>query len=183
MPLLHLPDGFTSRSATLDDIGVAVGLFNDADREFLKPDSPGNHDTNETLGDWTEPGFDLDADTLLVFDSVGTLAGYQEAFTTPPHVRAIVWGRVHPDFRGRGLGSALLTWGVERAREMVNRAPGGAAEAAQARVGAPREALAIPNRPNEGWSMDFVANTLADGPTFRTPNAVDDCTRVCGAAF
>lgn len=123
MPTLHLPDGLTSRPATLDDADAAVDLFNQADREFLSPGSPGNYDADETRGGWTEPDFDLDSDTLLVFDSIGTLVGYQEAFTIPPHVRAIVWGRVHPDFRGRGLGSALLTWGEERAREMVDRAP------------------------------------------------------------
>ena len=132
MPNLHLPDGFVSRPAMLDDLEAVVDLFNDADREFLRPGSPGNHNADETRGDWTEPSFNLDTDTLLVFDSIGTLVGYQEAFTTPPHVRAIVWGRVHPDFRDRGLGSALLNWGAERAREMVDRAPGGTAVDAQA---------------------------------------------------
>jgi len=46
---------------------------------------------------------------------------------------------------------------------------------------APREALAIPSRPNERWSIDFMADTLADGRTFRTLNVVDDCTRECVA--
>ena len=44
-----------------------------------------------------------------------------------------------------------------------------------------REALAIPERRNERWSMDFMADTLADGRTFRTFNVVDDCTRECVA--
>jgi len=46
---------------------------------------------------------------------------------------------------------------------------------------APRVALPIPNRPNERWSMDFMADTLADGRTFRALNVVDDCTRECVA--
>jgi putative transposase len=46
---------------------------------------------------------------------------------------------------------------------------------------APREALAIPDRPNQRWSLDFMADTLADGRTFRTLNVVDDCTQECVA--
>lgn len=136
MPSLYLPPGFKSRPATLNDVEAAVALFNTADREFLAPGAPGEHEVHETRGEWTEPGFDLDTDTVVVLDGNGDLVAYQEAFTVPPHVRAIIWGRVHPDQRGHGLGSALLAWGEGRAREMVGRAPEGAAVDAQAWVDA-----------------------------------------------
>ena len=42
---------------------------------------------------------------------------------------------------------------------------------------APREAMAVPSRPNVRWSMDFVAGTLSDGRTFRVLNIVDDYSR------
>jgi putative transposase len=42
---------------------------------------------------------------------------------------------------------------------------------------APREALPVPSRPNVRWSMDFVADTLGDGRTFRVLNIVDDFSR------
>ena len=42
---------------------------------------------------------------------------------------------------------------------------------------APRQALVVPSRANERWSIDFMADTLADGRTFRTLNVVDDFTR------
>ena len=42
---------------------------------------------------------------------------------------------------------------------------------------APREALPVPSRLNVRWSMDFMADTLADGRTFRTLNIVDDFSR------
>lgn len=45
----------------------------------------------------------------------------------------------------------------------------------------PRHPLVVPTRPNQRWSMDFMADTLADGRTFRTLNIVDDCTRECPA--
>ena len=39
----------------------------------------------------------------------------------------------------------------------------------------------VPAAPNERWSMDFIADTLADGRPFRTLNLVDDCSRECVA--
>jgi putative transposase len=42
---------------------------------------------------------------------------------------------------------------------------------------APREALPVPEQPNVRWSMDFVADTLGDGRTFRVLNIVDDFSR------
>lgn len=131
MPPLQLPAGFSSRPATLDDVDAAVDLFNISDREFLAPGSLGYHDVAETRSEWTEPGFDLSTDSVVVLDENGRLAAYQESFTTPPHVRAIVWGRVLPEFRGLGIGSMLLAWGEERARQLVDRAPEGAAVDAQ----------------------------------------------------
>ena len=44
---------------------------------------------------------------------------------------------------------------------------------------APREAIAIPERPHQRWSMDFMRDTLADGRAFRTLNVVDDHSRLC----
>jgi putative transposase len=42
---------------------------------------------------------------------------------------------------------------------------------------APRQALPVPSAPNVRWSMDFMADTLSDGRTFRTLNIVDDFSR------
>jgi len=38
------------------------------------------------------------------------------------------------------------------------------------------EPLAVPEAPNEVWSMDFMADQLADGRSFRTLNILDHCT-------
>jgi putative transposase len=42
-----------------------------------------------------------------------------------------------------------------------------------------RAPLALPSRPNERWSLDFVSDTLTDGRRFRALAIVDDCTREC----
>ena len=39
------------------------------------------------------------------------------------------------------------------------------------------EPLAVPDRPNETWSMDFMSDQLADGRSFRTLNVLDDFNR------
>jgi putative transposase len=44
-----------------------------------------------------------------------------------------------------------------------------------------RVPLPTPSRPGERWSMDFMADTLADSRGFRTLNIVDDFTRECVA--
>jgi putative transposase len=39
------------------------------------------------------------------------------------------------------------------------------------------EPLAVPDQPNETWSMDFMADALSDGRSFRTLNVIDDFNR------
>ena len=39
------------------------------------------------------------------------------------------------------------------------------------------EPLVVPEAPNEVWSMDFMADQLADGRSFRTLNVLDDFNR------
>jgi len=45
------------------------------------------------------------------------------------------------------------------------------------RVAVPRTPLALPTRPTERWSMDFISDALADGRKFRSLTLVDDFTR------
>lgn len=47
------------------------------------------------------------------------------------------------------------------------------------RLTRPRVALAVPEQPNERWSMDFVSDQLACGRRFRVLNLVDDHSREC----
>ena len=39
------------------------------------------------------------------------------------------------------------------------------------------EPLAVPDAPNTTWSMDFMADQLSDGRSFRTLNILDDFNR------
>lgn len=42
-----------------------------------------------------------------------------------------------------------------------------------------RRPLALPSRPNERWSLDFVSDAFTDGHRFRVLAVVDDFTREC----
>jgi putative transposase len=42
-----------------------------------------------------------------------------------------------------------------------------------------RAPIAVPLRPNDRWSLDFVSDQLLDGRRFRILVVVDDCTREC----
>ncbi|MFD1304194.1 IS3 family transposase [Methylobacterium marchantiae] len=42
-----------------------------------------------------------------------------------------------------------------------------------------RAPAAVPQEPNQRWSLDFVSDTLDDGRSFRILVVVDDCTREC----
>ena len=47
------------------------------------------------------------------------------------------------------------------------------------RVLGTRAPAAVPQEPNQRWSLDFVSDTLDDGRRFRILVVVDDCTREC----
>ena len=47
------------------------------------------------------------------------------------------------------------------------------------RLWRPRVRMAMPTRPNERWSIDFMSDQLASGRRFRILNVVDDFSRLC----
>jgi ribosomal protein S18 acetylase RimI-like enzyme len=52
------------------------------------------------------------------------MVGYIEAWTTAkPPVHPWIWGRVHPDYSGLGIGSWLLTWAEERVCKVLADLP------------------------------------------------------------
>ena len=70
-----------------------------------------------------EAGDKLTTDTLCAVDSTGRFAA--AAWVTcdddlPHEYRASLDGRVHPDYRGRGLGSFILQWMETRARQILS---------------------------------------------------------------
>jgi mycothiol synthase len=116
-----LPEGFTMRAATMEDLEQAVAMFNATSRSLIGVEK---YPLDVIRMEWQEPGFNQETDARVVTSARGKIVGYGDVWdVSDPHVDIYCWGRVHPDFTGIGLGSALLTWQEERAREAIDKAP------------------------------------------------------------
>jgi GNAT superfamily N-acetyltransferase len=104
-----MPAGLGTRPLTRADAAAVTALMADCERVDL---GEVVIEEADLVGDWQRPSFDITADTLAVLDG-DRLVGYAEVYQGR---RAEAY--VHPDQRGRGIGTALLGWTRRRAREV-----------------------------------------------------------------
>lgn len=104
---VKLPDGLTSRPFVPTDAQAVTDLFAVAEK----------HDTGQVaieledvVGDWQRPSFDLATQAVGVF-AAGELVAAGEVYRARRADAA-----VHPDHRGRGVGTWLAGWLEDRAR-------------------------------------------------------------------
>jgi mycothiol synthase len=71
----------------------------------------------ELKHEWETPGFNLEQDAFLIETPDGQIVGYEEFFNEHEHARLRTDGYVHPDFKGRGIGTVLLRRIEQRARQ------------------------------------------------------------------
>lgn len=116
-----LPEGFKSRSATLDDVDIAAELF-----KINALATAGVEDINaeETRNAWQSPDFNPATDIQLVFTFDGKLAAYVEVWVNSNlPVHPFIWACVHPNFNEKGLGTYITEWGEERCRQVIDILP------------------------------------------------------------
>ena len=119
-----LPEDYTMRGATLDDLPEAVAMFNACSRQLLGTDEV---TLDGYRREWEIPLLNLPEDVKVVLAPDGSIAGCQEVWDLfDPHTRINTRGRVHPKHQGHGIATALLSWAEERARRAIPRAPAGA---------------------------------------------------------
>jgi mycothiol synthase len=115
MPDLQLPEGLTARPMSPDDVVPAADLLAAAEAV----DDTGMHESAEDLrGFWVNELVDLAEDGLAVTRDAGRLVGYGTVIAPPTFRDAYavhLEGRVHPEWRTRGIGRAVLGWQLERA--------------------------------------------------------------------
>lgn len=111
--------GLRWRSATPDDAAALTALTN----AIAEADgAPYRTTVEETREELASPGLDLAHDTLLGFDTAGELRAYGSVLAPPGDertVRAFVFGGVHAERRGEGIGRELLAWQLGRARQRL----------------------------------------------------------------
>ncbi len=117
-----LPNGLTVRAPTMDDAAAVNDLLTAcAIAEFGIA-----YNTVEGLrAEWEQPGFNLATDAWIVLTPEGHIVGYANV-TVRGQVQHYAGAVVHPEQRGRGIGTYLLEQTEARARERIPEAPAGA---------------------------------------------------------
>jgi ribosomal protein S18 acetylase RimI-like enzyme len=121
-----LPEGLTARPLVLDDADAAAELLAAAEAV----DDTGEHEDAADLVEWwgREP-VDLERDGRAVVTAGGRLVGWATSIAPRGGRDALrIWaeGRVHPEWRGLGVGRALVAWQLRRGTEQhAEHAPPG----------------------------------------------------------
>lgn len=126
----------------------------------------------ELKHEWETPGFDLERDAFLIETNHGQLVGYEEFFNEHEHARLRTDGYVHPDFKGRGIGTALLRKIEQRAREEIALAEPDVRVSLRSTTDQ-RDAAGLDLHRNEGyqplryhWRMEIVLDGPPPEPKF-----------------
>lgn len=117
VPQTILDSEFTLRPAHWPDLEAVARLIYDvcaADGDEVLAVSP-----DELRVEWETPGFDLARDARVVTTSDGHVVGFEEFNFRDGHASLQGDGYVHPDFMGRGIGTALMRALETRAREEI----------------------------------------------------------------
>lgn len=111
-----LPAGYSVRPARLEEAAKLVVPMQLIAMRYMGEPEPS---VEEFANDLQDPGLNLETDSRAVWAPDGTCAGYVEVLAAPPYLRNFIWGATHPEHEGKGIGSFLYTWALERAREFV----------------------------------------------------------------
>lgn len=117
-PIRYLPSGYIFRGADVNDVPVIVYMLNQRQMRLIGNASFRAEDFKR---EWQSENFNPAMDVRMVFDQREMLVGYIEVWMSGSH--PWLWGCVHPDFEGRGIGSALLRWGEARVYLELERMP------------------------------------------------------------
>jgi mycothiol synthase len=115
--LPHLPAGLTARPLRADDMAAVADLLTSAE----PVDDTGENEDAEGLAEFlVNDRVDLDRDTVAVLAG-DELVAYASTVDLGDHrdeYAVMLSGCVHPQWRGRGIGRALVGWETARSGEL-----------------------------------------------------------------
>lgn len=116
-----LPDGYSIRPATMDDIPAAVAIWKAVSTAMGQPEEP---DEDDMRTEWQRPKFDLASSIRVVEDAdrqVVALAGLWDVTEPPVHPSIDI--DVHPEHMGKGIEEHLFAWAEATAQRVLTRVP------------------------------------------------------------
>ena len=118
--ILPLPAGYTARNGTLEDYKIAFDLLNIHSQHLNGCDDL--LDPELLRLDWLNDGFKPETDIRMVFAADNSLVAFVECWqTNEPPVHPWIFGVVHPDHWGSGIGSHIVTWAEDRASAALEK--------------------------------------------------------------
>ncbi len=121
--LVPLNGDFNFRAPTLADLEALTDLYNDYWEVLFGLRGFTVDEMHRIL---TTPDFDLQTSMRVVIAPGGRMVGsimVRDMASPPMHPG--VFGCVHADLEGQGIGTHMLQWAIERARQAVARVPDG----------------------------------------------------------
>ena len=112
-----LPEGYATRAPRRDDAETVAALMYATE---LADNGASDMSLEELLDDWHS--VDLAGEAVAVVAPDGTIAAYADVLNRS-FVTVSVYGYVHPDHRGLGIGRYLISWGETWARDHMPNAP------------------------------------------------------------
>jgi mycothiol synthase len=117
-----LPDGYEIRSPSFEDVErVAEVLLADD----LAETGESEFDADFVRDQWSKPGVELSEDAWVVTDPNETIVAHTNLSPDGEGKLKSIAGVVHPEHRGRGIGSALLDRLEARASDRLRGIPAG----------------------------------------------------------
>ena len=121
-PVDSLP-GARWRPLALDDVAACVRLLETARVADGGEEVATEEATRRELEDPNAPPATNTLTLELADGSLGASLAVMERLEGTEARRTFVWGVTHPDLRGRGIGTAILCWGIDRSEEILANQP------------------------------------------------------------
>ena len=122
--IVELPEGFTARGATMNDVEQAMQLFNRWSHAVIGRDE--FTDMESIRDEWQAPGADPAEDIRLIFSPDGELVGHIEVWPTARSlVHPELWARLDPRYEAMGIGTWMMHWAEQRALRALVGVPAG----------------------------------------------------------